>query len=295
MVLKKHFATTIPLTVALACTGLATAFAAGDPAATPKAEISELRICSAANEAPYSTSKGDGFENRIGEILADTMGRKAEFVWSSKPAIYLVRDLLDKDNCDVVMGVDTGDERLLTSKPYYRAPYVFVERTDSPLNITSFDSPDLLKTGKIGFEPGTPAEVMIQKLGLYNRNFNYVKSLTDFKSPRNQYVRIDPTRLVNDVANGDADLAIVFAPEVARYVKGSGGKLKMVVVPDDNERDDGTKVPFHFDQSIGVRKDSAELLDEINRALDKASPKIEALLRDEGIPLLKPSPAAAQK
>ena len=46
-----------------------------------------------------------------------------------------------------------------------------------------------------------------------------MKSLTGFKSKRNQYVRVPPTRIVGDVADGKADFAIVFAPEVARYVK----------------------------------------------------------------------------
>ncbi len=32
------------------------------------------------------------------------MGRKVQFVWSDKPAIYLVRDFLDKKLCDVVAG-----------------------------------------------------------------------------------------------------------------------------------------------------------------------------------------------
>jgi len=54
-------------------------------------------------------------------------------------------------------------------------------------------------------------------------------------------------------------------------------------------------VPFHFDQSIGVRKDDAELLGEIDAALEKARPKIQAVLKDEGIPLLKPPSAAASK
>ncbi len=114
-----------------------------------------------------------------------------------------------------------------------------------------------------------------------------MKSLTDFKSPRNQYVRIEPTRMVGEVANGTADLAIVFAPEVARYVKEKASELKMVVIPTTYTRSDGKEVPFHFDQSIGVRKDDAKLLDEINAALEKARPQIEAILKEEGIPLVQ--------
>lgn len=251
----------------------------------PPADPSFLRICAAENEEPYSSRNGYGFENKIADVLAKAMGRKADFVWSDKPAIYLVRDQLDKKNCDVVIGLDTGDERVLTSKPYYRAPYVFVARQDSKLDITSWDSPDLMQAKNIGMTQDSPAQVMLEKLGLFNANFNYMKSLSGFKSKRNQYIRVLPERIVEDVASGKADVAVAFAPEVARYAKKRGDTLKMVVIPDNATRGDGQHVPFHFDQSIGVRKDDKQLLAEINTALEKARPEIESILKDEGIPL----------
>jgi mxaJ protein len=130
---------------------------------------------------------------------------------------------------------------------------------------------------------------MLEKLGLFNRNFNYMKSLTGFKSKRNQYVRVKPEKLVGDVADGTADFAVGFAPEVARYVKQRGDALKMVVVPENATRADGEPLPFHFDQSLGVRKDDKELISEVNAALEKAKPEIEKALKDEGIPLEEPA------
>ena len=64
-----------------------------------------------------------------------------------------------------------------------------------------------------------------------------------------------------------------------------GDELKLVVIPDNATRADGQHLPFHFDQSLGVRKDDAQLLAEINAALEKARPEIESILKDEGIPL----------
>ncbi len=258
---------------------------AADDTKQSETEQNVLRVCAGANDGPYSTAKEDGFENRIAKLLGEAMGRKVEFAFEEKPAIYLVRDQLEKGNCDVVIGVDANDQRLLTTKPYYRAPYVFVMRADSPLDITSFASPDLREAENVGYVPGTPPEVMMVKEGLYSKNFNYVKSLTNFKSPRNQYIRIDPARMVGDVADGKAAVAIAFAPEVARYVKEKGDKLKMTVVPDTNERVDGEKVPFHFNQSVGVRKGEEKLRDELQAALEKARSQIQAILEEEGIPL----------
>jgi mxaJ protein len=260
-----------------------------DVKAAPAEDKNTLRVCAAANELPYSANDETGFENKIGKILASELGRKVEFVWSEKPAIYAVRDQLDKNLCDVIIGTDTSDPRVLTSKPYYRAAYVFVQRKDSPLKIDSFDSPDIIKAHPIGFVQGTPAETMITKLDLYNDNINYVSSLTNFKDKRNSYTRIPPDRMVGEVASGKSELAIGFAPEVARYVKANDA-LKLTVVPDNNVRDDGERVPFHFDQSFAVRKDDKDLMTAINAALPGMQKKIDAVLKDEGIPFEAPQP-----
>lgn len=248
-----------------------------------------LRICASANELPMSRNDGSGFENKIATAIAEAMGRTAKFVWFEKESIYLVRDQLDVKACDVVMGVDTGDPRVLTTKAYYRAPYVFILRKDSPLNVSGWDSPDLAKAAKIGFTPGSPPQVMMEKLGLFQDNFNYMHSLSNFKDKRNKFTRVPPDRMVAEVADGTADVAVNFAPEVARYVKDKGN-VKMVTIPDNNVRDDGEKVPHHFDQSLGVRSDAAELQAELNAALEKARGKIDEILKEEGIPLLSQSP-----
>lgn len=244
-----------------------------------------LRICAAADELPYSNRDGSGFENKIATALAEAMGREPMFVYLNKPAIYLVRDLLDVKRCDVVMGLDTGDERVATTKPYYRAPYVFIQRKDTKLDIKDWSSPDLAKASKIGFTPGSPGQIMLEKIGLFREHFNYMHSLTNFQDKRNKFTRIPPQRMVNEVADGTADVAINFAPEVARYAKASD-KLMLTVIPDNNTRSDGEKVPHHFDQSAGVRKDDKVLLAALEAALEKTKPKIEEILKEEGIPLV---------
>jgi mxaJ protein len=251
-----------------------------------------LRVCAASEEEPYSIKDGSGFENKIAEALASAMGRKVYFKWYNQPAIYLVRDQLDIKQCDVIVGLDSNDERVLTSTPYYRAPYVFVQRKDSKLNIKNWDSPDLAKADKIGIVPGTPAQTMMEKVGLFNVHFNYMHSLSNFSDRRNKYTRISPRRVVGEVGNGTADLAVMFAPEVARFVKANSA-LSMTVIPDDNVSADGSKVSMHFDQSFGVRKDDRELRDAINAALPKARPQIDAILANEGIPSVKASAPSA--
>jgi len=260
--------------------------AAPPPVSSAASDAGSLRICSSQIEAPFSSKDGSGFENRIAVILAEAMGRKPQFIWTEKAAIFLVRDFLDKNACDVVMGLDAGDPRVLTSAPYYRSGYVFLSRADQPLDIKSWKDERIEKLGHIAVTFGSPAEAMLHEVGKYEDDVAYLYSLVNFRSPRNQYTQVAPEKLVGEVVSGNADLAVAFAPEVARYVKQSTTPLRMTMIADDNIRSDGQKVPHHFDQGIGVRKGDVALLEQVNIGLAKARTKIEAVLKDEGIPLL---------
>lgn len=247
-----------------------------------------LRICASANQLPYSAKDGSGFENKVAATVVAAMGRQLQFVWVDKPAIYLVRDFLDKNACDVIVGLDTGDDRVLTTKPYYRAGYVFITRAGDNLDIHSWYDPRIKKFEHIAVGFGTPGEVMLKEIGKYDDDFNYEKSLVNFRSARNQYIQVEPTRMVADVADGKAEIAVGFAPEVARYVQQSSVPLRMTEVDDDTVRSDGVKIPQSFDQSMGVRKNDNQLRAALDDALVNAHPAIENILKAEGIPLLGP-------
>lgn len=268
----------------IAAAGLIAALAvSGGVQAAKNAE--PLKVCSAENEMPYSDKAGQGFENKLAELIGKELGRPVENVWWTD-ARYFVRDSLDKGLCDVVIGVDAGDPRMLTSTPYYRSGYVFVYRKDKGLNIKDWNSPALKTVKQIAFMPDTPAETMIRKIGRYNDMFNYMHSLVGFKSRRNQYVRYDPAKLVAEVANGNAEVAVLWGPAAARYVKDAGQGLAMTVIPDDNLRSDGEKVPHHYSTAIGVRKGEGALLKQIDQVLAKHGKEVNAVLKAEGIPLL---------
>ncbi|MFE1599916.1 methanol oxidation system protein MoxJ [Methylobacterium sp. ID0610] len=264
-------------------TALAAAPAHAAPA--PPAGQPALRVCAAANQPPLSLRDGSGLENKIASAVAAAMDRKVEFVWSDKPAIYLVRDFLDKTLCDVIAGLDTGDPRVLTTKPYYRSGYVFLSRQQDGLDVASWNDPRLKDVGHVAVPFGSPSETMLKRIGRYEEDMAYLYSLVNFRSPRNQYTQIDPARLVEEVASGKAAVAAPFAPEVARFVKTSPVPLRMTLVAEEAVGD-GAKVPMRFDQSMGVRRGDAALLKDLEAGLAKAKPAIEAILREEGVPTL---------
>jgi mxaJ protein len=273
---------------ALPCAFAAAAAPQADPSpgqAGARAADSTLRICASANQLPYSATDGSGFENRIAGIVAKAMGREPVFVFADKPAIYLVRDWLDKNKCDVVIGLDAGDARVLTTKPYYRASYVFVSRRDKGLAIDSWNDPKLKTLGHIVVDLGSPSETMLKQIGAYEADMAYLYSLVGFKAPRNEYVQIAPERMIGEVKTGGADLAAAFAPDVARFVK-SDPSLSMTPIRDDAQRAGGDRLPQQYDQAMGVRIGDSQLLSQLDDALARARPEIEAVLKDEGIPLV---------
>ncbi|MCG8380576.1 MAG: methanol oxidation system protein MoxJ [Proteobacteria bacterium] len=268
---------------------LITVFVCLSPALSNVYAASEamLRVCAAKDELPYSSYNKNGFENSVAKVLANTLNKKLEFVWSDRAAIFLINDLLKKGSCDVVIGVDEGDSRVLTSKPYYRSSYVFIYRKDRNLDINSWDSPDLQKLKKFAYTPGSPPEIMLRKIGKYEENFNYIMSLINFKSRRNSYSRYEPQKMVNEVASGNADLAILWGPEAARYVNTATVPLTMKVVDETATGIEGETIQHHYNQSIGVREGDTQLLEELNRAIDESQGEIIQILEKEGVPLIK--------
>ncbi len=272
-------------------TRIFTALTLGLGMASAQAEQSTLKVCTAENEMPYSNKNGDGFENKLAQYVAEKLGRKLETVTWTDPR-YFIRDYVDKGLCDVVMGVDQGDPRLSTTAPYYRSGYVFISRSKDNLDLQNWDSEALRKVQRIAFVPGTPAETMLRVIGRYNDMFNYQQELVDFKSRRNQYIKYENDKLVNEVATGKADIAVLWGPAAARYVKASSTPLTMTVIPDNNKRADGEKVGFHYSTSIGVRKGDTALLSQLNKIIKDQQSEIEDVLEADGIPLLDEPDAA---
>lgn len=250
------------------------------------ADTATLRVCASTKDDPYSDKDGNGFENRIAEVIAGEMGAKLELVMIDRDAIYLVRDGIDKDLCDVLVGVDSGDERLLTTRPYYRTGYAFITRQDRNFEGDKWQDIDQDGFKTFSYRLHSPAETILKYTGRYEYNLIYQASLTNFEDRRNKYTQVPADRVVSEVADGGADLGIIFAPEAARYVRDSREPLRMTLITNALERSDGVIIPLQYSQSVGVSKARPELVEPIQAALDKGRARIDAILAEEGIPVL---------
>ncbi|MBL3569762.1 methanol oxidation system protein MoxJ [Rhodovulum sulfidophilum] len=253
-------------------------------AATAQEAGDTLRVCASTRDAPFSDRQLDGFENRIARIIADEAGLALDLVTVDKDAIFLVRDGIETGLCDVIVGVDAGDERLLTTEPYYKSGYAYVSRQDRGFDGSRWQDIDREGLTTFAYRYYGPAETILKYTGRYEYNLIYQASLIDFEDRRNRYTQVPAKRVVDEVAAGTADIGILFAPEAARYVRDSRTPLTMTLISNDIERSDGEIIPLQYAQSVGVSKDHPELLALIEAALKSGRDRIKAVLDAEGIP-----------
>jgi mxaJ protein len=252
----------------------------------PAYAAKDLNVCAGENEMPFSNSKLEGFENAIAELVGKSLNRKVNYVFW-KDARLIVRDNLDKNKCDLIIGVDSTDPRVLKTDSYYKSSYVFITREDRGIDISSWND-DLLKERnfRIGVLPDSPGKVMLLQINRFDDMFDYFSEKQRYQSTRNKYVKVDPVEVMNDVGSKYIHAAMLWAPEIGRYIKQSQVPLKVQIVKDDAKKSNGEPVPMHYEVAMAVRKDDLALHKELNRVISEKRSEIEAILKNEGIPLL---------
>ena len=114
-----------------------------------------LRVCADPNNMPFSTDKGEGFENKLAELLADKLGKGLSYSWYPQ-ATGFVRNTLAAHKCDVIMGVPQGDDLVQVTNPYYRTAYALVFKQGQGLEGVDTLGDPRLKGKRIGIVAGTP-------------------------------------------------------------------------------------------------------------------------------------------
>lgn len=229
-----------------------------------------FRVCAPRDNLPYSNEAGEGFENKIAEVLAKDLGKQLKFFfWYDRQGFY--RNSLNARRCDVVMGTASDADMTLNSKPYYRSGYVFVYKKDSGLKITDWDSPDLHKA-KIGVVGQTPPSRPLADKGLLENSRPY-RLQRDLNLP--------PSFMIDDLVKGDIDVAIVWGPIGGYFAKKYGN---LVVVPAPEYAQNNVHGKEYWNISVGVRKKEKDRIAQINAALERHKDEINKILDDYGIP-----------
>jgi mxaJ protein len=246
----------------------------GMPYRTPTDK--EFRVCADPENMPYSNQKGEGFENKIAEVLAKDLGKELTYeFWLDRQGF--LRNTINAQRCDVIMGMSTDVDNLRTSKPYYRSGYVYVYRKSSNYNIKDWNSPDLRK-GIIGIVGESPPTIALRDNDLMANAHPY-RLQRDLNFP--------PSLMIDDLVAGKNDIAIIWGPIGGYFAKQSKEPLVVVPIPEfKSERNafDSQKGKSEFNISVAVRKKDKDRMEMIQGALDRNQSKIMKILDDYGIP-----------
>jgi mxaJ protein len=263
---------------------LATGACSGKGAAAPAPPARELRVCADPNNLPYSNRKLEGFENRLAEMVARDLHASLRYTWWPQHRGFL-RNTLKAGTCDVVMGLPSSVELAATTRPYYRSTYVFVYRKDRGIAVKSFDDPVLRKL-KIGVQMvgddgyNSPPAHALANRGIVDNIAGY-SVYGDYSQPN------PPARIVEAVARGEVDLAVVWGPLAGYFARRqpfpNNAPLELVPVSPQIDR---PFLPFVFDMSMGVRRGDDKLHAELDSFIERRQPEIDALLDRYGIPRL---------
>jgi mxaJ protein len=231
----------------------------------------EFRVCADPESLPYSNQKGEGFENKIAEVLAKDLGKELTYEFWLDRQGYL-RNTINAQRCDVIIGMGSDVDSLRTSKPYYRSGYVFVYRKSSNYNIKDWDAEDL-KKGIIGIVGESPPTIPL-------RDHDLMANARPYRLQRD--LNLSPGHMIDDLVAGKIDVAIIWGPIGGYYAKQS--KEPLVVVPVPEYKSVNVKGKEEWNISVAVRKKDKDRMEMIQGALDRNQAKILKILDDYGIP-----------
>ena len=237
-----------------------------------------LRVCADPNNLPFSNDRGEGFENVLAAMLADSQRAHLEYTWWAQRRGF-IRQTLAAEACDVVMGVPQGLDRVDTTRPYYASTYVFVSRGERRLNVQSLDDPRLarLQVGvqMIGddFANSPPAHALSAR--------GIVSNVRGF-SVLGDYARANPpARIVEAVASGDVDVAIVWGPTAGYFARRQ--RVPLVVTPVAPAADTVTH-PLRFAIAMAVRRGDTARRQQLDEFITRYQHAIDRVLARYGVP-----------
>lgn len=248
-----------------------------------------LRVCADPDNMPLSNQKGEGFEQKIAQLIAKEWNSKIEYAWWPIRRGFFSRALNGR-YCDVAIEAPSGLDMAGVTKPYFRSGYVFVTRKDSGLDLKSLADPRLKKL-KIGVNllnsdaENTPPAMALSRYGVVGNLIGFTTFYGDSARPED---------IINAVANKDIDLAIVWGPIAGYFAKSTAVPLIVQALP---ERDSLSDYAFQYNIGMGVRRRDRKLRDSLEAVIDRKRPEIQGILKQYGVPVfpIRPEPGEDDK
>lgn len=245
-----------------------------------------LRVCADPNNLPFSNVAGEGFENRIAQMLASEMELSLAYTWWPQRRGF-IRHTLNAGDCDLVIGVPEGFELAQTTAAYYISSYVLVTRRNDRLGLGSLHDEGLreLRIGvhAIGDDYANIPPVQVLAMRGITRNVRGYRIYGDYSQP-------DPPRdLIDALADGGIDVAIAWGPIAAYFAHRVSVPMDVIPLPPS---DSSAQLPMRFGIAMAVRHGDDALQDAVESALRARREQIRHLLAEYHVPRIDIGPVA---
>jgi ABC-type amino acid transport substrate-binding protein len=248
------------------CTGLILAglFACAQPPS-----VGDLTVCLGEADPPRSLRgtdgrRADGFDLEVAQLIARALNRDLQIVWQPKPVQTEIESTdieygpLLAGQCDLMLSVPGVDaiiglqDRLVLSEPYYGTGFELIPENGR-----------LDPASKVAVRANTVAHVVVDARG------------------HNWTMQPDSSAIVATVKNGDADVGLIWGPDLAL--------LEVGVEEADLHYNRSYEPPriLRWNQHALLREDHT-LTDDINKVLRQHAGEIMDLLGENDIPAHPP-------
>ena len=249
-----------------------------------------FKVCADPYMLPMSNQDGEGYENKIAELLANKLGLKLKYEFFPQ-RIGFIRNTLRAESesglgykCDIVINVPSSFELAATTEPYYTTSYALIFAKGGKLDSVTDPSMllDAVKASKEKVKIGLSDVGAAQLWVFYNGLMSYI---TPYQGqPGNP--KANPAKtLIDDIVAGKIDATVVMGQSAGYWAKQYKDKTELVVLPikDDPER----KIRLSYSFSMAVRYGDKAWKETINKLIKENKTEIEDILIDYNIPLIK--------
>jgi quinoprotein dehydrogenase-associated probable ABC transporter substrate-binding protein len=260
--------------VAVACAALAIFCGAADGAGAGPAAGGLLRVCADPDNMPFSNAEGQGFENKLAELIAEKLDARLEYSWFAEESGY-VPNTMGRGACDLVMGYAQGTGLIEDTNPYYYTSYVLIYREDDSTlaGVESLADPRL-KGKRIGFFARTPPSSVLAIHGL-------AANAKPFESHVGESATKAAATMLDEIATGALDAGILWGPVGGYYAQRERVPLKLIPLVKETA---GPRTIYGI--TMGVRPNEPQWKHRINTFIAANEAGINAILQSYNVPVL---------
>jgi mxaJ protein len=257
-----------------ACLGLAAVLCALGVDGAKSAGSHSLRVCADPDNMPFSDEKGEGFENKLAELIAQKLDAQLEYTWFAEASGY-VPNTVGSNACDLVMGYAQGTGLIEDTNPYYYTSYLLIYRQGDP-NLEGVDrlSDPRLKNKRIGLFARTPPASILAMHGL-------VANAKPFETHAGESASKTAMAMIAEIASGELDAGLLWGPVGGYYAQRSSVPLKLVPLVKENA---GPSTIYGI--TMGVRPNEPQWKHKINKVLAENQGDINVILQGYNVPVL---------